>query len=1455
MASTLDNFDDQIKQVAVDVQLRTPPTKSDNLYRDSVEITNSGGALTDELIKINIDHHQLCSLGKSSYEFNDLRVYDGDLVTELDFWVDSPGQPWTNIFVKIPSIGASSTKTIYIEYGNQTLVNKSNLSNTIDSVLSGSQCVHWLKASELNKHDKYLEGPVTGKDIVKIDDHAKIGYVWAVPQMKLSYPQLILDEEHRPAIYFDGSSVLEQAFTPENLVFQSSDFEVFSVIKPAHTTNVTPENVFFGQLRAVGSAGNYDAIHMYFNTSSVRGGLYYDTVDYTIPGYKPGTLYNVNLVHDSDNDAGYGVARQTLNLNGSVVATDSVVRQLAFTNRSVLGARGTYGAMTDYYLGNIYEILVFSSNLNATQRAKIQKFLDLKYNQSNTTSNSGLLGETNITITKTYVSYYPFVVSVDLSKRLSENWHGVETVTSKIRIDNLFNQTLLVGSDIESWTNSTLDKTGNLVGQYCRSLTVGTVGITDSAEFIRDVAGNNYHDISKFEITNQLIPTTYNSTDDDFICLEISLDDHTLLDKTNSYLQFSNSAGTQTKTGYLLNNVNSLASNEPTTIKIRKSDFVDSGGGSWGDVSHTFNLFLQTTSGTVNALHSWLRLQIDHTRLFTPGSQVRILTNVSDDLNLSWAESNIYEGFIDSVDSTTEDWSFNVLDSLQGFLNQEVKDLPSYDQGPLILSSSSKIPYKSFNGYKTTSLKKDYTNLLDNYNLSKIRISNGTDLAWVLGANTELVSEVEDPDGVKSGTAYSFKYNNGVNAEIISDPLYGLGSGNTIDLTFSIWIKIESGTLSGYDKIGFNFYDSNGVLLESVDSPNLAITGAWQKFTLVAEQGFDFNYNYFRLKLPSNINGAVLSLAWPELLRNQHGLLKSGLEFNGSNTYLNVAHDPTLDFFGTGGEASFLAWVSVDSLSNIRTLFSKRTTTGWQVAINTDGRTFITNLTATYFSTSTVPLNIWTHVAITIDTANNVKIYFNGVLDSATTGTTFNNNSVPMTIGIQNSPLIRAMDGLLSSLAIFNKALSISDIAFYKDIVLSGSEAGLVYYEPLLHSELSNTPTDRTGNHTSSFVNFQLPRAKTDRTGQSLINRDLISLNERAVNRTSTKHITSLVKKVDSEAKIIDFYEDFLNESQTGNVLVANNNSFKKTIQNALVNSFGVLAKNNKNQYILRDVSTYIFNLQDNLPHIKREFIYEYKTVTSDYKPISVITVVGSNTAQIHSSLRSSNSILNKSAIGENVPANSSIQYTIGNDEFSPGVFDIVGYKAKIIPLDQKPLVYSTYTQSMSSVSLTASNFTLRSLRVSPKNEIVFDIQNNNINDYFLYDLEVLSDSIVLFDGANENYKLVDTISDVEVYEASYTSKKAQKVGDLINAITLNNEFSSGYHDTWSNTKLQTVLDKFKQLSFIEFVVDYRVDIEIGQLYTIVDDNYRTVTVLIVGKEFNYSEQKHENKVTAVALD
>ena len=102
-------------------------------YRRKITIDNTQNSdnLSNFQVLVIVDTAGLIAAGKMQPDCDDIRFTDSDGSTPLDFWIESGvNTSSTRIWVEVPSISGSSTKTIYMYYGNPSAQSASNGDNT-----------------------------------------------------------------------------------------------------------------------------------------------------------------------------------------------------------------------------------------------------------------------------------------------------------------------------------------------------------------------------------------------------------------------------------------------------------------------------------------------------------------------------------------------------------------------------------------------------------------------------------------------------------------------------------------------------------------------------------------------------------------------------------------------------------------------------------------------------------------------------------------------------------------------------------------------------------------------------------------------------------------------------------------------------------------------------------------------------------------------------------------------------------------------------------------------------------------------------------------------------------------------------------------------------------------------------------------------------------------------------
>ena len=105
------------------VQLNGGGGEDGTQYKRPIEIDNTGYAstLTDYVIDVTIDTQALIAAGKLQADCGDIRVRDSDDTTAIEnIEITDCDSATTTISIKVPSIPASDSKTIYLYYGALT---------------------------------------------------------------------------------------------------------------------------------------------------------------------------------------------------------------------------------------------------------------------------------------------------------------------------------------------------------------------------------------------------------------------------------------------------------------------------------------------------------------------------------------------------------------------------------------------------------------------------------------------------------------------------------------------------------------------------------------------------------------------------------------------------------------------------------------------------------------------------------------------------------------------------------------------------------------------------------------------------------------------------------------------------------------------------------------------------------------------------------------------------------------------------------------------------------------------------------------------------------------------------------------------------------------------------------------------------------------------------------------
>ena len=210
------------------------------------------------------------------------------------------------------------------------------------------------------------------------------------------------------------------------------------------------------------------------------------------------------------------------------------------------------------------------------------------------------------------------------------------------------------------------------------------------------------------------------------------------------------------------------------------------------------------------------------------------------------------------------------------------------------------------------------------------------------------------------------------------------------------------------------------------------------------------------------------------------GQIGGALDFDGSNEYVSIADNTSLDFVDAT-DFTLTGWFNRDTFAADHTLVAKRnsltnTDAGYIAYIDdADDKLYfeVSDAADEYqlASASAFTATGWNHFAIVFDddSASGTEIYINGAEDGATDTGTIGNigslaNAVVLALGAE-SDVGNPFDGKLDENRLYNRALSPDEIAqLYRLNTPTGLEAGLNLY--LSFNGQDTTPTtvlDRSG--------------------------------------------------------------------------------------------------------------------------------------------------------------------------------------------------------------------------------------------------------------------------------------------------------------------------------------------------------------------------------------------------------
>ena len=203
-------------------------------YRKPMVIDNTGGgALTDYQVSITVPYNS-----KMQTDFDDIRFTNTDGQTLVDHWREEYTTSTSATFwVEVPSIDATSSKTIYIYYGNSNAITQSNGNDTFLFFDSFNNSIDWEYAIDGDEDVWFHSGAVYGGSYYSGNDHAPYRMQqWDIEDGTLLQSQNIAGAVGSPPLfignymYFHAGLRSDENTDPKLYKMSISDFSINSSV-------------------------------------------------------------------------------------------------------------------------------------------------------------------------------------------------------------------------------------------------------------------------------------------------------------------------------------------------------------------------------------------------------------------------------------------------------------------------------------------------------------------------------------------------------------------------------------------------------------------------------------------------------------------------------------------------------------------------------------------------------------------------------------------------------------------------------------------------------------------------------------------------------------------------------------------------------------------------------------------------------------------------------------------------------------------------------------------------------------------------------------------------------------------------------------------------------------------------------------------------------------------------
>ena len=713
-----------------------------NFYRRSVTINNTGKtAKTNYYVAVIFDTFQTYVNFKINLGFNCLRVYDSDGLTRLEHYVQTAGSDQTVVFVRIPSLPASS-KTIFFEYGNTGLP---SLNNEINKPARSSN--FW----NFNKN--------TFKD-------------WFVGHNSRRRMFTKFNSAYNDFVFNNVQNWSNLKNTANWGLFLDSDYSTRSVpLLNGHTGSGSDvkinglDTVFFNgnsRLELQSSVGSFKPVNNANNSYfaiALRTGTLSSSIRAIIGSQTNGIAITLSATQQlritQTGVTNYIVSSTTLANNTNYIlecwlrpTTGSGFSATVRINNVIQTATGTHASFPNSLLhfsslgGNpttsfaqvyISEILYFNgANTTSTDdtnlRNDVYNYLNTKYRIVGSADMPAITvgAETTITnnITDNYVSYNS-LSEFSSQSELEHGFFGCESNKTEVNIKKILEKPFL--SARLNFTNSTLNLQNKITEKASRQYTATTSsGFAISSNFALNVGAENYANLTKFWHKDVVENTFYLSDNFDYISFELNTPTDNI-NLSTCELLFSDTAPSPTK-NLTINFGNQKITEGLNTLVFAKKDFLNTGNLNWQDVRFAY-LRIRLNSGSQTVYFGNFKLIKNYEELAKAGDKILLGQAVSLDQNTTFFKDQINLNFANQIFNNEKNVSIQTENILNKFFESSFDELPGWlDDGRQFFPGKESEPFEPNTIFNNKILKRIMTlafpyQLLDFQSLPEARMN------------------------------------------------------------------------------------------------------------------------------------------------------------------------------------------------------------------------------------------------------------------------------------------------------------------------------------------------------------------------------------------------------------------------------------------------------------------------------------------------------------------------------------------------------------------------------------------------------------------------------------------------------------------------------------------------------------------------------------------------------------